>query len=74
MLNLTRDELISLRKGLTARDALSFIRKEVMLINDEATEDAFLVIGEKVVRVPHATLLQRIERMLLSGAEAPVMQ
>ena len=74
MIPLTRDELINLHHGLTAREALAFIRREVMLINDEPNDDAFLVVGERVLKIPHATLLQRIEQMLLSGGEAPVLQ
>ena len=73
MIPLTRDELINLRDGLTARQALAFIRREVMLINDEPNDDAFLVVGENVLRIPHATLLQRIERMLSPGAETSLM-
>ena len=73
MIPLTRDELLTLHHGLTAREALAFIRREVMLINDTPNDDAFLVVGENVVRIPHATLLQRIEQMLRPASETSLM-
>lgn len=68
MVTLTHDDLINLRNGLNTRRALSLIREEVMLINDDCSNDAFLVLGEQVLRVPHAALLQRIERMLVGAS------
>lgn len=74
MIPLTHDELIDLHDGLTARKALAFIRREVLLINDEPNDDAFLVVGERVLKIPHGMLLQRIESLLRCTPDAALAQ
>lgn len=67
MMKLTRGELMGLREGLRSRVRLAVIDPQVMLINDDLSEDSFLVWGEEVVRLPHAVLLQRVERLIVDN-------
>ena len=67
MMKLTRNELMGLREGLRSRVRLAVIDPQVMLINDDLSEDSFLVWGEEVVRLPHAVLLRRVERLIVDN-------